>query len=508
MGFLHRLRARQLIAVMLGINLVTASLLAAQGFQPAASWLWTAALATSTLGAIVLIMSLINTLRINRVGNHRQTLVKDVLISISKLSTAPDADAVANEAIETILTHTAAHLKVGRVSYWILPESHTELTCKLCYIASTDTFENDLVLNVADYPRYFAALEGDHLIDAGNAHTDPRTSEFSEGYLTPLGITSMLDTKVILESQTTGIICIEHIGTMRRWTTNEKAYATTTANLIAILNNALRSRKMGEQLSEERDRAQASDRAKSSFLANMSHEIRTPLNGVIGMANVVKEDDTLSGKQVERLGIIAESGEILLELLNNILDISKIEASQMSLETVPFDLEGLLEASTATWEQLASTNQVELLIDTSHAFQPVIASDPTRLRQILMNLVGNAIKFTHKGHIQMRVSQDILDDLVIRTTFAIEDTGIGIPEDQLENIFVNFGQADVSTTRQFGGTGLGLAISRRLARQMGGDIEVTSVEGKGSLFSLSITSSMVAAETAPVALPQRDGLVG
>jgi signal transduction histidine kinase len=493
---------------MLGFNLVTAGLLVAQGFQPTASWAWTAALATSALGAIVLILSLINTSKINRVGNDRQAFVKDVLTSISKLSTAPDADAVTNEAIETILTHTATHLKVERVSYWIFPESHTEMTCKLCYIASTATFESDQVLNAADYPRYFEALEDDHLIDAGSAHTDPRTSEFSEGYLTPLGITSMLDTKVILENRTTGIICIEHIGTMRRWTTSEKAYATTSANLIAILNNALLSRRMGEQLSEERDKAQASDRAKSSFLANMSHEIRTPLNGVIGMANVVKSDDTLSDKQVERLGIIAESGEILLELLNNILDISKIEASQMSLETVPFDLEHLMERATATWDQLATPKGLTLQIDTSHAFQPIIASDPTRLRQILMNLVGNAIKFTHEGHIRLRVSQDILDNLVIQTTFAIEDTGIGIAEDQLENIFVNFGQADPSTTRQFGGTGLGLAISRRLARQMGGDIEVSSVEGKGSVFSLSITSSMVAAETAPVALPERDGLVG
>lgn len=508
MKILQFIQTADVIRFLLAVAIATTVTLGFVIFGTPAPWLLPTALAASVLSVITLVLSLEKTNQIGLLGKQREQLVKFALTRTSEMSNAEDPDALAKQIVEEILMQTARHLCVERVSYWVLEANNAELNCKHCFLASTQEFESVQPLNAELYPNYFAALMDEYLIDANDAHTDPRTAEFSDGYLTPLGITSMLDTKIIMDSQTSGIICIEHIGPQRRWTVTEKTYASTAANLITVMKSALISRKMSEQLEEERDKAMASDRAKSTFLANMSHEIRTPLNGVIGMANVVKSDETLSDKQLERLGIIAESGEILLELLNNILDISKIEASQMSLESVPFDLEKLIEDTSAVWVQLASSQDLDLQITTANAAQPVITSDPTRLRQILMNLVGNAIKFTREGSVALRVSQKLLEGTRVETVFAVEDTGIGITHKQMENIFVNFSQADPSTTREFGGTGLGLAISRRLARQMGGDIEVTSTPGEGSTFTFSMTSPVIDQETALVDLPERDALVG
>lgn len=229
-------------------------------------------------------------------------------------------------------------------------------------------------------------------------------------------------------------------------------------------------------------------RGKSEFLANVGHEVRTPLNGVLGMADVMHRVGGLAPDQAERLDLIRESGATLLELLNDILDQSKIETGQVVAEVLDFDLAKLIDKTAASWRPEAESRSLDLHVDTGGLEAGILKGDPLRLRQILNNLVSNALKFTDRGSITICASQtraEASDGWL--TTLSVTDTGSGISPDKLETIFEPFHQADASITRRYGGTGLGLSISRRLARLMGGDLEAASQPGSGSRFALTLT---------------------
>ncbi|PCJ70487.1 MAG: hypothetical protein COA62_07855 [Rhodobiaceae bacterium] len=241
-----------------------------------------------------------------------------------------------------------------------------------------------------------------------------------------------------------------------------------------------------KELREAKLSAEAASHAKSQFLANMSHEIRTPLNAVLGFASLLK-DSTLTDRQHDFVDTIADSGESLLAILNDILDVSKIEAGALELEETDFNLERTVRSVMSLMSVRAHTKDLEIVSYVDPNIVVPLIGDPGRIRQILLNLIGNAIKFTEEGGIALEVRlEDRLPGDKVVLSFSISDTGIGISPEQQEHLFDRFSQADISTTREYGGTGLGLSICSDLVQLMDGSMEVTSTPGEGSTFKIRI----------------------
>ena len=257
------------------------------------------------------------------------------------------------------------------------------------------------------------------------------------------------------------------------------------------------------ELRAAKDSAEASSRSKSEFLANMSHEIRTPLNGVLGMAQALEVDD-LSPTQREKVATILDSGRSLTALLNDVLDLSKVEAGKLEISPVPGDLRHSLTRTSHLFEAHAQEKGIELIVAFDPELPDQLMYDPVRVRQCVGNLLSNAVKFTEHGRVTLSVSANKAGDGEQLVTIDVSDTGIGMAAEVQAKLFTAFTQADATTTRRFGGTGLGLAISRQLARMMGGDICVESAEGIGSRFVLTFRAKLPTVQHVTVPLMSAD----
>ncbi|MEW2912775.1 response regulator [Leisingera sp. JC11] len=291
---------------------------------------------------------------------------------------------------------------------------------------------------------------------------------------------------------------------LRRLATREQPAAPEGDDEIAAVFSALdtletsleEKKRIADRLLQEKARAEAATETKSRFLATMSHEIRTPINGVLGMAEVLSET-SLTPEQQSCTSTILASSEALLRIVNDILDFSKLEAGKALMLEQPFNLRDVIYDVAALMSPSATAKGVEICIDIPEGTPAIFTGDSGRVRQILMNLVGNAVKFTLQGHISLTLNYDASHKIPL--CIAVRDTGVGIPEDSIGQIFHAFEQVESTTARRFEGTGLGLAISSRLAQAMGGRIDVVSEPGKGSCFTVCLTLPVAS----PVPLPSR-----
>jgi signal transduction histidine kinase/ActR/RegA family two-component response regulator len=275
---------------------------------------------------------------------------------------------------------------------------------------------------------------------------------------------------------------------------------------LGIVIDSNEEKKQENELSRARAEAEAAAVAKSNFLASMSHEIRTPLNGVLGMAQALTADG-LNEAQSEKVQIILDSGRTLMGLLNDVLDLSKIEAGKMEISCIDGDLASTLDRVRKLFLPKAEERGISLVLDPGEKAIPRLSYDPVRVNQCVSNLLSNAVKFTERGEVRMRLKVEPGEGGRNRVTISVSDTGIGMNAEAVSRLFSAFTQADASTSRRFGGTGLGLSITRQVARLMGGDVSAESVEGQGSTFHLTFLAdpSTSAAKTEEAAAPALAG---
>lgn len=385
----------------------------------------------------------------------------------------------------------AATLGVARASIWRYTDGHAAIRAVDLYDQASGRHSAGMELLATDYPAYFRALASVEVISADDACCDPRTSEFAASYL-QRGISAMLDAPIQIGGVVDGVLCHEHAGSPRVWTTDEKNFAVAMANLVSLSLEGL-ARKQAEQALQEANRGleskvvertkelRAALRTKDMFMANMSHELRTPLNAILGFtgALLMKLPGEINARQEEQLNIVKASARHLLSLINDLLDLAKIESGNMPMRAERVDCGKVLQDIAVALRPQAESKGLSLAFQAPEQ-EILVSTDARALKQIVLNLCSNAIKFTETGSVTVELKGPVGKEPV---EIGVTDTGIGIkPEDQ-GKLFQVFSQMD-STRRD--GTGLGLHLSQKLAHLINGKVHFTSDYGHGSRFWLTL----------------------
>lgn len=407
-----------------------------------------------------------------KLGRHALALTKQIGVTQAEVATVRDENAkvksdlsMANEKIETAERRLWHSIQAFQDGFAFFNADSQLIGANTAYLNIFDELEE--VTPGISYMRILQILTDEGLVNTGEMKPDSWRAMMSERWL------SMSPEPVVIQLWDDRYLRL----------IDQRGHGGDVVSLALDITSSVHYE---EELRSARERAEAANRAKSAFLANMSHEIRTPMNGVVGMAELLN-DTTLNDEQKLYANTIKNSGEALLVIINDVLDYSKIEADKLVLHEEAFDLERCIHEIVMLLQPTARDKGLSMLVDYDLFLPTQFIGDPGRIRQVLTNLAGNAVKFTNEGHVTLRVTGvSSTDDNSCSVHCMIEDTGIGIPDEKIDHVFGEFNQVEDERNRKFEGTGLGLAISRRLIEMMKGEIWVESDEGKGSCFGFRI----------------------
>ncbi len=388
--------------------------------------------------------------------------------------------------LEEMTKSIVASLNVTKASVWKFI-NRKNLVCLNLY--SKGSHYHGKVLEVSLFPIYYNAIASGKIIMAENASKNKVFSELIDHDIIRDKSASVADVPLFIMGELFGILSIQLDGESRKWSAEEQNFIAGMGSIISILIETFERIETGKKLVVAVEDAKKANSIKSEFLANMSHEIRTPMNAILGFTEIllsrIKE-----GEEHEFLKSIHSSGKHLLSLINDILDLSKIESDKIEFNYKPCDINSIIEGINSIFLFKAKENNIDLIFEITTDIPESILIDSDRLSQILINIIGNAIKFTKEGFVKISFSHktDRKQKNIISIIIDIEDTGIGIPEDKWDDIFNPFVQTSTGSNIKYGGTGLGLAISKKLANLMNGTIKIIKKNGKGSLFRIILNN--------------------